>query len=197
MTAPAPPGATAHVHLVVAALRPDAPPELVRGALERASALAEAPGALAVRAAHSDEQLIIATWLRSGATLEAFAASRQHMTFVMQGLAPVLRSMWSVAIASGEPPPPAAGGLLWACALPVDAPLFEPQVRELLAALAQLGGPAATGPTVEERERFRAGAVVWVPAAAAASFDAAVAGVLAAWRARGATLVHARAEQPA
>ena len=195
MTAPAPADATAHVHLVVAALRADAPAALVAAALQHAGALAEAPGATAVRVAHSNAQLIVATWLRSDTPLEVFAASPQHMAFVMQGLAPVVHSMWSVAIASATPPPPAAGGLLWACALPVDAPLFEPQVRELLAALAQLGGPAAAGPTVEERERVRAGALVWIAAAAAPAFDVAVGRLLEAWRARGAALVHARAEQ--
>jgi hypothetical protein len=185
----------AHLHLVVATLRADAPAPLVATAVDHARALAQTPGAVAVRIAHGGDQLIVATWLAATVPLEAFAASREHMAFIMQGLAPVIRSMWSLAVATATAPPPTAGGELWAVALPADVPLFEPQVRELLDQLATLGGITAAGPTAEERERYRAGAAIWVPAAAESAFADALAALAAAWAGRGAALVLAHAPQ--
>jgi hypothetical protein len=161
------------LHVVVATLRAGVPDEAVARAVDAARALRDAPGVEAVMVGRSGEQLVVATWLGGREALELFASSRPHMAFVMQGLAPVIRGMWSAAVESDTPPPaPDAVGALWAFALPEAEGVYEWQVRDLLARIEALPGTAAVGPTVEERERYRAGGVVCVPEPARAEFDA-------------------------
>lgn len=171
------------LHLVVASLRLDAPDEAVARAVDAARALHEAPGVEAVTVGRSGDQLVVATWLGGREALEQFASSRPHMAFVMQGLAPVIRGMWSAAIESDTTPPAADGtAALWAFALPEAEGVYEWQVRDLLARIEALPGTAIVGPTVEERERYRAGGVVWVPGAVRPEFDARLATARDQWR---------------
>jgi hypothetical protein len=148
------------LHLVAATFREDPPGDAVDAAIARARDLEVAPGVLAVLIGTSDERLAVATWLPGREALEQFAASTVHMSFIMQGLAPVIRGMWSAAVETETPAPAIRPVHLWAFALPEHEGIFEWQVRELLDDLDALPGIAATGPTVEERERFRAGGVV-------------------------------------
>ncbi len=170
------------LHLVVASLRPDAPPEAVARAVDAARALCDAAGVEAVLVGRSEQQLVVATWLGGREALEVFASSRPHMAFVMQGLAPAISGMWSAAVESSTPPPAAdAVAWLWAFALPEAEGVFDWQVRDLLARIEALPGAAAIGPTVEERERYRAGGVVCIADPARAEFDARLEAARAEW----------------
>lgn len=172
------------LHVVVASLRADAPAEAVARAVDAARALTGAPGVEAVVVGRSDTQVVVATWLGGRAALEAFAASPPHMAFVMQGLAPVIRGMWSAAV-EAQTPPPAAGDVaaLWAFALPETEGVYEWQVRDLLARIQTLPGTAAAGPTVEERERYRAGGVVCVPESERGAFASRLDAARSEWHA--------------
>jgi hypothetical protein len=159
------------LHVVAARLREDASVEAVTRAIDAARALREAPGVETVIVGRSGEQLVVATWLGGREVLEPFASSRPHMAFVMQGLAPAIRGMWSAAVESDTPAPaPDAVASLWAFALPEAEGVYEWQVRDLLARIEGLPGTAAVGPTVEERERYRAGGVVCISEAESATF---------------------------
>jgi hypothetical protein len=148
------------LHLVVATFREDPPGDAVDAAVARARDLEVAPGVLAVLIGTSEDRLAVATWLPGREALEQFAASTVHMSFIMQGLAPVVRGMWSAAVETEAAPPATRPAHVWAFALPEREGIFEWQMRELLDDLDALPGAAATGPTVEERERFRAGGIV-------------------------------------
>lgn len=169
------------LHVVAARLRPDAPRDGVEHAIEAARALTAAPGVATVLVARSDEELVVATWLESRAALDAFAESRPHMTFVMHGLAPVIRGMWSAAVEATCDAPPPDTRTLWAFALPTTEGVFEWQVRDLLAAIEAMPGAAVTGPTVEERERYRAGGIVCLTPDSAAAFAEALRHARAGW----------------
>ena len=161
------------VHIVVAALRSDVPATAIDASLDLAHALEAAPAVEACVVARSDTHLLAAVWLADATALEPFAASEAHMTFVMRGLAPVVSGMWSASVSCDRPAPlpdaapPAAA---WVFALPETEGVFEWQVRRLLATLDDLPGIAWAGPTVEERERYRAGGVVLLDASALAPF---------------------------
>lgn len=170
------------LHVVAARLRDDAPDEAVVRAVEAARALHEAPGVETVMVGRSGDQLVVATWLDGREALEPFASSRPHMAFVMQGLAPAIRGMWSAAVESDTPPPAANDvATLWAFALPEAEGVYEWQVRDLLTRVEELPGTAAVGPTVEERERYRAGGVVCISAAASADFASRLESARAEW----------------
>ncbi len=150
------------LHLVAARFKPDADAPGRTRALELAHALRDADGVEAVVVAASEQRIIVATWLTGRAALEPFAASPVHMRFVMRGLAPVITGMWSASVetAAGPPAGPAAGpSALWVFALGATD-VFEWQVRDLLRGIDALPGHPATGPTVEERERYRAAGAV-------------------------------------
>ena len=171
---PTPPGPEASpgvVHVIAATLRPDATPESVDTALERAHGLTEAPGARRVIVARSDSALLAAIWLDDRAALEPFAASPQHMAFVMRGLAPCIAGMWSAAVETTTPRPAADEGApndadyesLWVFAVRTSDTTFEWQVRDVLTSLDSLPATVAAGPTFEERDRYRAGGVACIP----------------------------------
>ncbi|MCK9485092.1 MAG: hypothetical protein M0R73_00035 [Dehalococcoidia bacterium] len=161
------PGALHVVHIISAALRPEVDPALVDAALERARALQDAPGARRVVLARSAEALLAAIWLDDRAALETFAASPEHMGFVMRGLAPCIAGMWSAAVETpADPPPPdQPPEALWVFAVRASDTAFEWQVRDLVQSLEALPagvGVVAAGPTFEERDRYRAGGVACV-----------------------------------
>jgi len=157
------------VHVIAATLRPDATPESVDAALERAHGLTEAPGARRVIVARSDTALLAAIWLDDRAALEPFAASPQHMAFVMRGLAPCIAGMWSAAVETSAPatregaPDHADYESLWVFAVRTSDTTFEWQVRDVLTSLGSLPATVAAGPTFEERDRYRAGGVACIP----------------------------------
>ncbi len=148
------------VHVIAAALRPNGDPEAVGHASRAALALAGAPGVSASHAGRSPTHLVAAVWLIDAVALEPFAASPAHMNFVMRGLAPVISGMWSVSATVERAAPRSVPAGLWAFALPGADGVFEWQVQRQLELIRESPGEAWVGPTVEERERYRAGGVV-------------------------------------
>ncbi len=156
------------LHLVVAALRPDATDADRDQATNLAGDLAGIDGVQACVVGRSETALTAAVWIDRRDRIEGFAAAPEHMRFVIEGVANATSGMWSASIAlDASVRPPAAGvRALWAFALPAEPPAFEWEAQELLAAIGTLkdadGGAVAVyaGPTVEEREQFRAGGVV-------------------------------------
>ncbi|MDA0352367.1 MAG: hypothetical protein O3A10_09175 [Chloroflexi bacterium] len=162
------------VHTIAARWRPEADPSAIDRAMAAARDLAGAPGVEATHAGCSASHLVAAVWLPEASALEPFAASALHMTFVMRGLAPVVAGMWSVSISTDEAAPALVDPVaIWAFAVPEAEGVFEWQIRRQLEAVRALPGQAWAGPTVEERERYRAGGVVLLGPDELDSFDGA------------------------
>lgn len=162
------------VHALAARLRPEAEPALVEGATQAAEELQTAPAVLATRIGCSSSHLVVAAWLPDPGALEPFAASPPHMNFVMRGLAPLIEGMWSISVATDREPPTTAAASICAFALPEADGIFEWQIRRQLEAIDALSGTAWLGPTVEERERYRAGGVILLQDAAEPDFPDAL-----------------------
>ena len=177
------------LHVVAANLRTDTDQKALTRATQLARGLRLAEGARTVLTGRSDGRLVAATWLEGLASMEPFAASAPHMEFVMRGLAPVAASMWSAAVEIATPAldqlPAAGAGVaaIWAFALPAQDGVFEWQVRQLLDDISALPGDAAAGPTVEEREQFRAAGLVLLTAAQSAPFERELAAARTRWAA--------------
>ena len=173
------------LHIVAAELRDDAFPEAVQQALAYAHGLGTADGVRAACSGRSETHLLVAVWLDDPAALEPFAASEQHMSFVMRGLAPAIRAMWSASVATEDPPPTektsAGPDSLWLFAVPQFQGVFEWEVRRLLDDVAALPGSVWAGPTVEERERYRAGGAVLLTHAQVRPFQQALDAARAGW----------------
>lgn len=183
------------VHVISATLRSDLPGEVVASTLTRARALRDAPGARTVLVAHTTEAVIVATWLPGRAEMEAFAASPPHMEFVMRGLAPSITGMWATAVETAAPPPlPGDVAALWAFAVRSAETVFEWQVRDVLASIAQLPAKLAAGPTFEERDRYRAGGVACIPTTGRDAFTSALATARHGWGEMAPHVVEATAE---
>ena len=175
------------LHLVVAALRPDAADADRERAASLARGLAGIDGVEACVVGLGESALTAAAWIDRRDRIESFAAAPEHMRFVIEGVANATSGMWSASIAlDAAAPPPAADGMraMWAFALPADPPAFEWEARELLTSIATLDDGATTvhaGPTVEERERFRAGGLILASDADAAALSERVEGARAGW----------------
>ena len=181
---------TGVVHVICATLRQDAPAGSVDTAVVRARAMSAAPAVLRTVAGHTDGVILTATWVADRTALEVFAASPEHMAFVMRGLAPCISGMWSAA-AETDAAPPAEVAALWVFAVRNAESVFEWQVRDLLQALTALPGHLAAGATFEERDRYRAGGVVTVPPGGIEAFQAALTSARAGWGDLGAQVVEA------
>ncbi len=169
------------LHLVAAELRDDAPNEAVQQALAYAGELAGAVGVAATCFGRSEQQLVVAVWLDDAQALEPFAASPEHMSFIMRGLASVIQGMWSASVAVERAAVPDDAAALWLFAVPQFEGVFEWEVRKLLDEVAALPGVAWSGATVEERERYRAGGAVLLTEEQVGPFGEALATGQAGW----------------
>ena len=169
------------LHIVSAELRDDASPEAVQQALAYAHALATAEGVSAICCGRSATRLLVSVWLDEAQALEPFAASPEHMSFIMRGLATVIRGMWSASVATEDEPPTGSPAALWLFAVPAFEGVFEWEVRRLLDDVAALPGAAWAGPTVEERERYRAGGAVLLTDSELRTFEEALAAARTGW----------------
>lgn len=165
------------VHALAARLRPEGDVTLLEHATSTAFALKTAPHVSALAVGRSESHLIVAVWLPDTGALEPFAASPAHMNFVMRGLAPLIDGMWSISVATDRPAPSPGAAAIAAFALPEADRIFEWQIRRQLEAIEALPGHTWAGPTVEERERYRAGGVVLLDQPAADGFERALAEV--------------------
>jgi len=169
------------LHLVAAELLDDAPDEAVQQALAYAGELAGAEGVTATCFGRSERQLVAAVWLDDARALEPFAASPEHMSFIMRGLASVIRGMWSASVTADGAVVPDDAAALWLFAVPQFEGVFEWEVRKLLDEVAVLPGVAWSGATVEERERYRAGGAVLLTEAQVEPFGEALTTARAGW----------------
>ncbi len=177
------------LHLVVAALRPDASDADRDRATSLAGNLATIDGVQACVVGRSETALTAAVWIDRRDRIEGFAAAPEHMRFVIAGVAQATNGMWSASIAldAADAPPAGSVGALWAFALPAEPPAFEWEAQELLSAIAGLAdseGDAlavVAGPTVEEREQFRAGGVVLATDGDAEALSQRIEEARAAW----------------
>ncbi len=173
---------TGVVHVICASLREDADPGAVDHAVSLAHALREAAGAQQVIVGRSPRALATMAWLENRDALEPFAASPAHMAFIMRGLAPCVSGMWSAAIeGEGSPPEPSEVAALWVFGLRDAESLFEWQARDLVRDALALPGMGAAGPTIEERERYRAGGGVCIPAELLTAFSDALESARGGW----------------
>ena len=178
------------VHVVCASLIADLDAEAVESARSLALDLVEAPSALAVIVGESPTHLLVATWLESRDTLEAFAASSPHMAFIMRGVARVTSGMWSAAAETEAEPPsqlavhgtgPTHTLFVFGLRASEGPQLYEWEVRALLDGLSGLPGVTAAGPTFEERDRFRAAGAAVIPPLERETFVEALAAQVAGW----------------
>ncbi|GMU39893.1 MAG: hypothetical protein AMXMBFR23_07590 [Chloroflexota bacterium] len=183
------------VHVLCATLRPDVPPEVVDAAVERARGMSAAAGVRQTVCARTSDVILAATWVGDRAALEVFAASPEHMAFVMRGLAPCVRGMWSAA-SETEASPPGETEALWVFAVRNADAVFEWQIRDLLRSLEALPGTLAAGVTFEERDRYRAGGVVAVPPGRSDTFRTALDALRPSWGDLGEHVVEAFAPVP-
>lgn len=177
------------VHVICASLRPDTDAASVDRAVDLGHGLRAADGAEYVSIGCSERALVAATWLRDRDSLEPFAASTAHMSFVMRGLAPCITGMWSAAVDT-DAALPATPEHMWAFALGDAETLYEWQVRDLVRDIEALPGVAAAGVTIEERERYRAGGVVCLAGDELWEFRDALPRAMAAWNDVGRLLMH-------
>ena len=99
------------LHVVAAAFRADVTSAAVDGATQVASGLGTAEGARTVLVGRDESHLVTATWLDGREAMEPFAASPEHMAFIMRGVAPVTSGVWSAAVEISTAPPAAADAL--------------------------------------------------------------------------------------
>lgn len=168
------------VHVVCATVRPDAPSGAVAHALALAHAMTQAPGARRVLCGANADLVVAATWLDGRSALEPFAASPPHMAFVMRGLAPCIKGMWSAGVETDAPPPEDTAAI-WVFAVRDSETLYEWQVRDLVQSIEALPGHPAAGLTFEERDRYRAGGIVALTAGEIETFRAALDAARATW----------------
>jgi hypothetical protein len=169
------------LHIVAARMKHAADDAARERALELAHGLGEADGVAGSLVASSEQWLITATWLSGREALEPFAASPQHMTFIMRGLAHSIEGIWSASVETAAAPQDAGAVAMWAFALGAAEGAYEWQVRDLLDRIERLPGVAAAGPTVEERERYRAAGVVCLRFPEVGPFEAALAEARLEW----------------
>lgn len=181
------------VHVICATLKPDAIEDAIAHAIDLGRVLSSAHGVQRAILGRAEDRLVAVTWLDGRDALEPFAASPMHMSFIMRGLAPCIRGMWSAAVET-DVEAPAQIDALWVFALQSVETLFEWQVRDLLQSVAMLPGTAAVGVTLEERERYRAGGVVCLDASESNEFDTALAASRPAWAALNAPIVESKVE---
>lgn len=172
---------TSVVHIISATLREDVEAAAIDAAVEHARALATARGAQHVVIARSPQAILAATWIEGRDALEPFAASPEHMAFVMRGLAPCISGMWSAGVETEATPPETPPALLWVFGVRDSDTVYEWQIRDLVQSLDALPAVVAAGPTFEERDRYRAGGIACVPAGDVEAFRAALEDVRRGW----------------
>lgn len=174
------------VHVVAARVRADVEVGALDGVVELARGLVEVEDARAVAVGRSEEQLIVATWLRDRASMERFASSAAHMAFIMRGVASVTSGMWSAAAETDVEPPvaaaaPAEARSMWVFGVHGGDEVYEWEVRGVLDDVGRLDATAACGSTFEERDRFRAAGVLFASGAQAAEVEASLSVEVARW----------------
>jgi len=151
------------LHIINAKLKSSSSENEVLAALEKATAMNNIPVVNAIASGISNRSIGIGVWLDNTDDLETFAASEEHLIFIMQGLAPIIESLWSAAIDCNDSLPNKENDFIfWLYAFLDHEGVFEWEIQKMLNDISHLPGRSWEGVTVEERDRFRAGGIVLI-----------------------------------
>lgn len=151
------------LHIINAKLKNSSSENEVLAALEKATAMNNISVVNAIASGTSNRSIGIGVWLDNTDDLETFAASEEHLVFIMQGLAPIIESLWSAAIDCNDSLPNKENDFIfWLYAFLDHEGVFEWEIQKMLNDIAHLPGRSWEGVTIEERDRFRAGGIVLI-----------------------------------
>ena len=151
------------LHIINAKLKNTSSENEIFAALEKATAMSNISVVNAITSGLSDGSIGVGIWLENTDDLETFAASEEHLVFIMQGLAPIIESLWSAAIDCKDSLPNRDKDFVfWLYAFPDHEGVFEWEIQKILNDIANLPGQSWTGTTIEERDHFRAGGIVLI-----------------------------------
>ena len=167
---------TAHgpsiLHLLLVRLKPGLSKEAARVLLADAAVLAEIDGvqhAGTVEASREDSthSLALFVFLRDRAALEEFGAHPAHVRFLRRTLAPALESMASADVSVDQAPPDDYAAACCFC-VAFEPQVYDWQVRAYLDQVCSSLGQAGllcAGPSLDDRQAFRAAGVAFWPGA--------------------------------
>ena len=151
------------LHIINAKIKKSTFENEIFAALEKATAMSNISVVNAITSGLSDGSIGVGIWLDNTDDLETFAASEEHLVFIMQGLAPIIESLWSAAIDCNDSLPNRDKDFVfWLYAFPDHEGVFEWEIQKILNDIANLPGQSWTGTTIEERDHFRAGGIVLI-----------------------------------
>ena len=151
------------LHIINAKLKNSSSENEVLAALEKATAMNNISVVNAIASGTSNRSIGIGVWLDNTDDLETFAASEEHLVFIMQGLAPIIESLWSAAIDCNDSLPNKENDFIfWLYAFLDHEGVFEWEIQKMLNDIAHLPGRSWEGVTIEEGDRFRAGGIVLI-----------------------------------
>ncbi len=149
------------LHIINAKLKKSITENAKFAALEKATNMSNISVVNATVSGFSEQSIGVGVWLNNTDDLETFAASEEHLVFIMQGLAPIIDSLWSAAIDCSDLLPRENNDFLfWLYAFPDHEGVFEWEIQKMLNDISLLPGESWDGITIEERDRFRAGGIV-------------------------------------
>jgi hypothetical protein len=158
------------LHLLLVRLKPDLAPE-ARGVLTaEAAALAGIEGVAQAGLVEgsspgSTHSLALFVFLRDRGALEEFGTHPVHVRFLRQTLAPALESMVSADVSVDQLPPDDYAAARCFCAA-FEPQVYDWQVRAYLEQVRSSLGPAGllcAGPSLDDRQAFRAAGVAFWP----------------------------------
>ena len=151
------------LHIINAKIKKSTFENEITAALEKATAMSNIPVVNSIASGLSDDSIGIGVWLDNTDDLETFAASEEHLVFIMQGLAPIIESLWSAAIDCNDSIPSKDIDLIfWLYAFLDHEGIFEWEIQKMLNDIAHLPGRSWEVITIEERDHFRAGGIVLI-----------------------------------
>jgi hypothetical protein len=158
------------LHLLLVRLKPGLSKEDRSALMADAAALASIDGvqhAGAVQASGLDSthSLALFVFLRDRAALEDFGAHPAHVRFLRRTLAPLLESMASADVSVDQTPPDDYGAACCFC-VAFEPQVYDWQVRAYLEQVRSSLGPAGllcAGPSLDDRQAFRAAGVAFWP----------------------------------
>ncbi len=167
------------MHVLLVRLKPDLAPAARATLLAEAAALAGIEGVAQAGLVEgsdpgSTHSLALVAFLRDRAALEEFGTHPAHVRFLRRALAPALESMASADISVDRPPPDDYAAACCFC-VAFEPQVYDWQVRAYLEQVRSCLGPGGllcAGPSLDDRQEFRAaGAAFWpgaegLPAAA-------------------------------
>ena len=82
------------LHIINAKIKKSTFENEITAALEKATAMSNIPVVNSIASGFSDDSIGIGVWVDNTNDLETFAASEEHLVFIMQGLAPIIETLY-------------------------------------------------------------------------------------------------------